>query len=232
MKRIAFAAATAALLGTGCISSTTTPPPPCDPTLSVSWAFQLYDGSPPTGCAGAGVTWVDVYVDNAFVVTSPCGDGGATIAVSPGTHSVLLEGIDSANRIAYRDSLGAVSTNGCGDRLLTMTPAEGSANLNYAAPGGCTSSPCYLWFSVYDDLAGQPAAAISAQSPLSVKQLYPYPGDVVIRLPVGSYTLDWMELVNSAFGGVSITCSTPAAVFDVGSALVTTVPASLTCVPL
>ncbi len=228
MKRIAFAAA-AALLGTGCISSSTTTNPPCDPTISVSWAFQLWDGSAPTGCAGAGVSLVDVYVDGSFVDTWPCAAGGATIAVASGAHSVLLEGIDAQNRIAYRDSMSGIATNGCGDRLVTMTPAEGTANLNYSAPGGCTSSPCYLWFSVYDEVAGQPAAVINGQSPAGVKTLYTYPNDVVIRLPVGSFTLDWLEVVNSTFGGVSISCS--ATPFDVASALETSVPVSLTCTP-
>ncbi len=226
MKRIAFAAA-AALLGTGCISSSTTTNPPCDPTISVSWAFQLYDGSAPTGCTGAGVSLVDVYVDGSFVDTWPCTAGSATVAVAPGTHSVLLEGIDPQNRIAYRDST-SVGTNGCGDRLVSMTPAEGTANLNYSA-AGCTSSPCYLWFSVYDEVAGQPAAVINGQSPAGVQTLYQYPGDVVIRLPVGSFTLDWMELVNSTFGGAYISCS--ATPFDVLSAQQMNVAVSLTCTP-
>ncbi len=102
MKRIALAAA-AALLGTGCV---VVDEDTCSPSsLTLEWDFQRFDGSPPVGCATANVDWVDVYIDGAFVDTWTCAAGGATIPVSSGGHSVLVEGIDSAYRIAYRDSV-------------------------------------------------------------------------------------------------------------------------------
>lgn len=226
MKRIAFVLA-AAFLGTGCI---VVGDDHCSSSVTLEWDFRLSDGSV-TGCAGAGVDEVDVWVDGNFVSTYTCTAGGATISgVGSGTHDVTVEGFDLvAGRIAYRDQRTFQGTS-CGDQLVAVRPAEGTANLNYSDVG-CTASPCYLWFSVHDEIANATAAVIGDTSPFAVKTLYPYPGDVVLRLPVGSYTLDWMEQVTSVFLGQAMTCS--ASTFAVASATQTTVPVTLSaaCLP-
>lgn len=228
MKRIALAAAVA-LAGTGCIvvdddDNTCSPA-----SLTLQWDFQLFDGSPPVGCATAGVEWVDAYVNGVFYDSWSCASGAGTVPVASGGHDVIVEGIDFAGRIAYRDRVSASAT--CGNRFVPVRPAEGTANLNYGVAAGCTSSPCFLWFSVWDDVANTAAAAVYSGSPASVKDDYPYPDDVVIRLAVGSYTLDWMELMSASYVPEAATCV--ATTFDVASASETTVPATLTaaCVP-
>jgi hypothetical protein len=228
MKPLALALA-ATILGSGCIVVDDNGPAPCGASnLTLEWDFQLSTGAV-AGCATAGVQWVDVWVGSDFADSFACADGGGTVYASAGS-VVTVEGIDAAGRIAYRDWVTA--PGGCGTRYASVRPAEGTANLNYGAEApGCTSSPCYLWFSVYDETAATWAAVIDLGSPASVKDDYPYPEDVVIRLAAGSYTLDWMELVSNAFAGEQMTCA--ASAFDVAAAQATVVPATLTaaCVP-
>ena len=223
MKPLALALA-AAVLGSGCIVVDDDGPAPCSSNLTLEWDFQLAGGTV-TGCTGADVDWVDVYVDGN-VDSFSCLDGGGTVWAPSGS-VVTVEGIDSAGRIAYRDWLTAPSS--CATRFATVRPAEGTANLDYSA-SGCANGPCYLWFAVFDETAGVWAAVIDSGSSASVKASFPYPNDVGIRLAAGQYTLDWMELVSSTFGGEAITCS--AAAFDVAAATLTNVPAALACSPL
>jgi hypothetical protein len=227
MKPLALALA-AALLGTGCIVvDDDDGPAPCTSNLTLDWDFQLATGAV-TGCAGADVQWVDVWVDGQLADSFSCFDGGGTVWAPAGS-VVMAEGIDSANRIAYRDSITAGS--GCGTRFAAVRPAEGTVDLSYSAPAGCTGAACYLWFAVYDETAGAWAAVIDEGSPTTVKASFPYPDDVVIRLAVGSYTLEWMELVSSTFGGEAMTCS--ASAFEIDPAALTVLPSTLepACVP-
>jgi hypothetical protein len=208
MNRLALVLA-AATLGTGCV---VVDHDDCDAsTITLSWSgagFQRFDGTA-TGCVGAGVTDVDVFMNDAFVATFACADGGAVITRVPsGTHALTVEGIDAARGVvAYRDEF-TVQTDGCGNRSAGVTMAEGSVNLDYQALAGCTSSPCFLWFSIHDDVANATAAAIDQNSPAAVKNDFPYPDDVVVRLPAGSFTLDFMQLVSSSFLHEAITCGT------------------------
>jgi hypothetical protein len=228
MKPLALALA-ATVLGTGCIVvDDDVGPAPCGASyLTLEWDFQLSDGSV-TGCSTAGVQWVDVWVGGDFSDSFACTNGGGTV-YAPAGSVVTVEGVDAAGRIAYRDWVTA--PGGCGTHYASVRPAEGTANLNYSAAGGCTASPCYLWFAVYDETAATWAAVIDQGSATSVKATFPYPDDVVIRLAAGSYTLDWMELVSFDFAGEAMTCAATA--FDVTAAQYTDVPATLTaaCVP-
>jgi hypothetical protein len=226
MKPLALALAVT-VLGSGCIVVDDDGPAPCASDLALDWDFQLFDASV-AGCFDAAVEWVDVWVDGQLVDTFDCYAGGGTVW-GPAGSAVTVEGVEANGRIAFRDWLTA--PGGCGTRFASTRPAEGIANLNYSAPGGCTSSPCYLWYAVFDYEANGYTAVIDQSSPAAVKTLHPYPNDVEILLPVGSHRLDWMELVGSSFFGEAMTCS--AAGFDVAAASVTTVPATLSaaCVP-
>lgn len=225
MKRIAFVLA-AAVLGTGCIwvddddcSSS---------SLAVDWTFQLSDGTT-AGCAAADVDFVDLYLGGQFIESADCGQGGTTIRVVEGSHVLTVEGIDSAGRIAYRDVVN-VQAAGCGTRAIAVRPTEGTVNLDYSA--ACTVSPCFLWFSVFDEVAGTLAAVIGDTSPASLKEDFPYPEDVRIRLAAGTYTLEWMELVSRSgvtYAGELISCAPQG--FDVQGAGLTTLPVDLACLP-
>jgi len=222
MKRLALVLA-ASVLGTGCV---VVDDDSCArSTFTVDWHFQRFDGSAPTGCGAAGVEWVDVFLNGAPVGSSfPCTNNSVVITDVPsGSHALTVEGIDFAGRIAYRDEL-TVQTNGCGNRFVASFPSEGTVNLDYTSPG-CIASPCFLWFSVFDEIANTTAAAVSVTSPASVKDDYPYPNDVVIRLATGAYTLEWMQLVSASFLHEAITCSPSA--FDIGVAVQTVVPTTL-----
>ncbi len=226
MKPLALALA-AAVLGTGCIivdddvacSSS---------TVTVQWpTFQLSNGTM-TGCTGAGVDFVDVYVDGQFQDWFYCADGAGTVAAWAGS-TVTVEGIDGLGRIAYRDWTTAGS--GCGSHAAAVQPAEGIVNLNYSAPGGCSGGPCHLWFAVFDYDVNDFTSVIDSSSPASVQASFTYPDDVAIRLPIGSYRLEWMELVSSTFSGVALTCNTSG--FDVAAAGTTDLPVTLlaACLP-
>lgn len=223
MTRLVLALVTAGLVGTGCLGGGDN----CSrSTFLVAWEFQRFDGSPPAGCVAAGVEWVDIYMDGQLVGNGfPCGDQQAVItAVQAGSYDMVVEGIDTAGRIAYRERF-TMDSSGCGNRSVLARPAEGIVNLDYAAT--CSSSPCYLWLSVHDEIANTTAAEISTGSPFNVQVSFPYPDDVVFRLAAGSYTLDWMQLVSAAFTSEAITCA--AIPFDIAAVSQTDVPVPLSC---
>jgi hypothetical protein len=220
MKRLALVLA-AAVLGTGCVVVDDD----CAPSsITVSWSFLGWDNVV-RGCGAAGVDWVDVYMNGALVGNgSPCTDGYLVITSVPsGTHDFMVEGLEPSGYIAYRDEF-SVQSSGCGGRSVAALPAEGTANLDYTV-SGCISSPCFLWFAVTDTIANVVAAAVSDTSPAAVKDDFPYPNDVLIRLAAGTYSLDWMQLVSSSYTHEAITCS-PAA-FTVAGAVTTNVGAPL-----
>jgi hypothetical protein len=192
MKRLVSALA-AVVLGSGCIVTTD----PCDRTITTDWvSFTYWNGAwVSAGCASAGAWYVDVWMNSGFVGRFACSDGGVVITgVDEGSHDITVEGIDSTGTvILYRDMF-TVSASSCGDHYEAAYPAEGLVNLDYAAPGGCTSGPCYLWLSVHDDIANVTAAAFSASGGATTLT---YPDDVVLALPYGDYSLDWMQLVSS-----------------------------------
>ncbi len=195
MKRLALAIA-ATVLGSGCIVTSDH----CDRTITTDWAFTYWSDAGAgawvmnAGCASAGVSTVDVWMNGQFVDNLPCLSGGITITGVPrGTHTIDVEGLASNGAILYRDSF-SVSADSCGDHSVPASPAEGFMNVDYTAAGGCTSSPCFLWLSVHDDIANQLAVAYSASGGATTFQ---YPNDVVLRLAAGTYSLDWMQLVSS-----------------------------------
>lgn len=196
MKPLALAFA-ALMLGSGCI--VTHDHEPCNRSISTDWSFTYWsDGGGAwvmnAGCSAAAVSTVDVWMNGQFVENLPCSTGGITITDVPeGTHVVHVEGLASDGAVLYRDSL-SVPAGSCGDHYVPSYPAEGFVNVDYSASGGCTSGPCYLWLSAHDDIANQVAVAYSGSGGA---RTFPYPNDVVLRLPVGTYTLDWMQLVSS-----------------------------------
>lgn len=97
MKRLALVLA-AAVLGTGCHSSSVYTPPPPPPTgVDLAWSFvrTLANGSTvsPYGCTQAGIDNVIVSFPGANVQV-PCadsaGDGALIVDVSPGTQTITI----------------------------------------------------------------------------------------------------------------------------------------------
>ncbi len=101
MKRSALALA-AALLGTGCISSTTTTyvPPPDTGAVDFGWSFVRYDAAGSAiatyGCSQAGIDNVVVSFQVGGDVTVSCsdsgGDGALVTGVASGTQTVYVTG--------------------------------------------------------------------------------------------------------------------------------------------
>lgn len=198
MRRLALLLATATL-GTGCIVDNHDD---CDlgGTITVEWPqFRLADGSVTARCDVAGVTHVDLYLNGQPVQTRfNCVDGGAVITgVASGSYLLTVEGVDASGRILLRDEV-QVGTDRCGGSLVQVRPSEGYLELAYSfvGDGTCiTPGPSYLWFSVFDAIAGAPSVLIDAASPLGDQLLYAC-GDqrgIVFAMPAGAYDLDWME---------------------------------------
>jgi hypothetical protein len=214
MKRLVLLAAVATL-GSGCIVHD------CDtPSITVEWSSFVGGDGLARACVDAGVSYVDIYLDGAFVDSWNCTDGGAVITSVPsGTHRLTVEGVESAGRIAYRDDFD-VNAASCGDHLVQAQPAEGWVDVNYAFQGGgscvgTVQNPSYMWFSVFDTVANLVVAEVSEKTPLVDETQYwcgVYANDpnpslaahaLFIPLPAGTYTMRWIEEHTSPFSGLN-----------------------------
>lgn len=194
-----------ASLGTGCIVSDT-----CDVrTVAVRWPdFHRADGQI-VDCAGAGVSYVNVWMDGFQVLDDvgngnfPCTLGGLDVfQVFSGPHSWTVEGTDSSGRILSRDWFNT-SGNGCDALVQPTRPAQGRVDLRYQFTSGgapLANQACvgdFLWLSIYDATANNLAVLSDLGS---FPQAYTCGGDFVLNLPAGPYTLDWMEEAGPAPG--------------------------------
>jgi hypothetical protein len=201
MKRLALTLA-AAVLGTGCIAVVDDHENTCFPSATVDWSFRNADGGVTSSCNAAGVTWVDVWANGALVGEFDCFGPAGTVALARGANLVTVEGLDApfdaGGAVLYRDEF-TVDAAACGHQgTFAAVPAEGRVNLDYATTSAppCAGGPCYVWFAVHDDIANETAWVANAQfAPTS----YPYPNDIVARLPAGSYTVHWMQVVSGGF---------------------------------
>lgn len=194
MKRLALVLAATAVLGTGCYVDGRT----CSPSVTLEWDshFTTADGAV-VGCSSssADVRTIDVWVNDQFAAQFDCFAARGTVAVPSGSSLVTVEGVDVSGRIIYRDDF-SVDGGGCGNQLVATRPAEGRVNLDYSVSSEppCANGPCFVWFSVFDNIAGEVAATINQNT-----AGFEYPNDVVFRLPAGSYTVDWMEIRSGGF---------------------------------
>lgn len=205
MRTLALALS-AAVLGTGCFVGTDDG---CDPrTITVEWSTFLTGDGARLGCTAAGVAFVDIYMDGTLVESWNCGDQGALITdVQPGSYLLTVEGVESNGRIAFRDEQ-QIDAGACGGRLMRAVPAEGFVELEYAfSPSNvCADDPSYLWFQVFDEVAGGVTAAVDAASPTVDKVRYLCPDALIFPLPAGPHTLDWMqEMVQTGPGAFAVT---------------------------
>jgi hypothetical protein len=200
-----------ASLGTGCIVGDT-----CDVrTVSIGWpSFHRADGNP-AGCSTAGVggvpvTSVDVWMDGMFVTNQPCNGGGVNVDLVPaGTHTWTVEGRSDADAIVNRDSF-STSGDGCDTIIQDTQPAQGYVDLQYLFYDGATELPpleqvcatnSLLWLSIYDQTAVDLAVLVDATH---TPQVYTCGGPFILPLPIGPFTLDWMEERGPQSGGFTL----------------------------
>jgi hypothetical protein len=222
MKRLALALA-AAVLGAGCYDH------PCAPFATITWDFHTADGATGVSCANAGVQRVDAWVNDGYVASFGCGLTSGTVPLVQGPNLVTVEGIDALGRIAYRDEFSTTASSCGAQGRLDSHPAEGQVNLLYSAasPPPCAGGPCYVWFSVFDDIAGQPAATVD---PTTVPTAFPYASPLVIKLPVGPYTADFVD-VASGGNRELFSCTTPGFNVLAGTGVTQSVPVDASNAP-
>jgi hypothetical protein len=236
MKRTALALA-AAFLGTGCIMTDDH----CD-VRDVTVYWSGFDGPGAAAidrsCAGAGVTYVDLFLDGRQV-WGDVGDGhfrcdayGVTILDVPAGSRLTTEGLAADGRtILYRDDR-ALSTS-CGSFSVTVAPAAGFADLAYVFSSGGVplgSQQCsgpYLWLSVFDHVTGAQAVLADADFQPTAYACVGQGTPLSFALPVGSYTLQWMEERGPASGYTLESADCTDRPIPVAARAATTVPVSL-----
>ncbi len=212
MRRLALLLAVGSFAGTGCIVSndSTTPPPCFASTITVRWpSFMLANGGVTTSCQTAGVTYVDVFMNDQPVQQGgfACGAGGTTITNPPAANSLItVEGVAAdGTTILLRDELN-VAPSACGDVVVDAQPAEGTLELAYSFTpvNVCTSGGSYIWFSVYDPIA----KAITAVADETANPTTYVCGDTIaFPMPAGPYTLRRIEEVVPS-GGTYVASAT------------------------
>lgn len=236
MNRLALLLA-ASVLGTGCIVSNDCTTREVD----VVWANSFDDsGATGRGCASAGVTRVDVFVNDSPqpVASVPCTDGGATLSfASGGNYQLTTEGVDGAGVIQYRDDR-TISSSTCGIQQVDVRPSAGTVNLNYAFNSGtsCFSANSYMWFGVFDTIARTVAAKVDETSAIPTQ--FACGPDVAFSIPSGAlqvpsgwYRLDFMQevehtaSVQTPFVERARSCTVP--VFNIAPQQTTTVDVTL-----
>ncbi len=108
MKRIAFAAATAALLGTGCISSSTTtnPPPPDVGSVNLYWSFQKYAPAQTSGVIDYDTSYTGTSngpcaqsAVETVTVDSPMGQQTVSCVHTNGVQGIGIDGIPAGLQV-------------------------------------------------------------------------------------------------------------------------------------
>ena len=199
-----FAVTAAALSASLALAGCGPPPPPCSSgSLTVDW--RLLD---PSGalrsCSGAGVAFVDIYLDGTRQVdAAPCGNGTATLGgLSFGSHPITVEGLDASLQIVDREQFSAQT--GCGNTRVLANAGEGLLNLDYvfAPTNACGAGPTYVWFQVTDLIANTVISAITSQSSDADKVIAPCSASsgFTFAVPLGRYQLDWIGEIANPYG--------------------------------
>jgi hypothetical protein len=137
----------------------------CARTVSIGWPSFLLANNVPTGCAGAGVINVEVFVDGTSVGTFPCSDGGVDVTGVDRARTFTVEGLDGAGTIVLRDDVTAGGT--CTNVLVNTQPAEGTFTLEYTFTpvNECSSTSSVIWFALKDNISGDVIAVDESHNP-------------------------------------------------------------------
>lgn len=196
MKRIAFVAA-AALLGTGCISSTTTNPPAQQTgSLDLGWSFHRYRLTDQTwltySCAIAGVNNVVVSSSTGQSIGVPCSDNvgdGATIpGVWVGTQNIVVTGRRDGDALYVSDPITVTIAQNQLTQVSTPVQATG-------IPGNID-----LYANFLDQFGGVVPNWVSCGSVL-----------------VTSLTFELRDYADNVVASGSVSCSDPAGISFTGT---------------
>jgi hypothetical protein len=194
MKRLALVLA-AALSGTGCFVVDDD----CFGTVTLQWDFERANGDVAL-CAGAGVAYVDVFMNDALVDRFFCVDGGVTVTdVRSGHHRFTVEGLDAGEAIRYREEF-VVDARRCEDPFIATRPSQGTVVVDYSfsPDNACFGGPTFMSLQVRDDLAlstafFEPPTTGDACTVTGAAPAY--------VLPTGTFTLQWIHEMEALVGG-------------------------------
>jgi hypothetical protein len=224
MKRLALVLAAVSVLGTGCFVSDRAP---CAGSVTVDWSggFLGSDGIA-RACAGAGVTWVDLFINsdvNTAARVACTSLAASAVDLPAGQNLLTVEGVEAGGRIAYRAERTVNGT--CGDQQVPVTPAEGTLVVDYAfSPTNVcyATQPTYIWVKVHDDVANQTAFLDNGTGALN---LCTTTGAApTYLLPAGRYTLLGVNEVSLTAGVVGADCRRPTFTIAGGAATTSVTP--------
>jgi hypothetical protein len=188
------------MLGTGCVVHDT-----CDAkTVSLGWSsFRLDNNAVVSTCSQAGVSQVDVFMDDVPVVSVNCTDGGVNVTgvLNDSSHLFTIEGIDAVSgAISLRDEVSVPPSN-CTNPLVDTQPSQGAFVLDFSfisGPNFCSSATnSFIWFTIKDNISGDLIAVDRNTSPT----LYTCGNGSTVPVPIpfplasGPYTLQRTEEV-------------------------------------
>jgi hypothetical protein len=170
-----------------------------DTQLAIAWELRDSAGNFNVSCGSVTTFFVDIYVATLPPVRAPCASHVATVDTSglaPGSYVATVEGIDADGATIWSRDQFSVTVGSC-NPSYTARPGEGTLELAYAYPNGVGCSSGYMWYSLFDEVAGQTISAIYAGSLAIFKTFYACGDSVQVAVPFGTYTLDWMQEVQN-----------------------------------
>lgn len=180
---------------------------PCAaPALTVSWRFDLADGTRDATCAAAGVATLDVWIDGEPAGSGvACAQGAATFTgLAAGVHNVTIQGYDAAGGLVNRDWLGA-AVEACGETRAVARPGQGDLHVAYDTTTGLCYDPNvpvdpgaepisgYMWYRLTDTTTGVVVSQVAGASSDADKIFYPCSRAMTFRVPYGIYELAWIQ---------------------------------------
>ncbi len=177
---------------------------PCTaPALTISWRFDLADGTAGVGCAAAGVAKVSLWIDGqAAGLGMDCAQGAATFGgLKTGPHGFTVQGLSAAGAVLYQD-WGTLSVDGCGETRVALRPGAGYLRIGYAtstglcwAAGDGLQLQGFMWYLVQDQTTGQAVSIVNAtNAPAALAcQADPAQATITVPLPWGLYSLRWIQ---------------------------------------
>ncbi|HET6412158.1 MAG TPA: hypothetical protein VFG53_08865 [Anaeromyxobacter sp.] len=192
-----FAASTVV---TGCYVSS----PTCNThNVAIGWpsfVMATSTGYITTNQCTIAIAGMNVYVDGGGALSAACTDNALIVTLPTGSHSAIVEAVDSGNYPILRDQVQFNVNTSCADQFVATQPGEGVFTLDYHfSPDVCNTSGVggvsFIWYSILDQTIPPPYVITAVDENSTNKEVYQCGGPVQFTLPAGSYGLIGAEEV-------------------------------------